>query len=116
MKRSCGKKSPWKDLNIDESLTRKREFEKYLATCADCIHARLRAHATNVGAGAVGAQPGKQLVADVALDTHGARVDAKDVRAALKVGQPELHLAVQPPRTQEGGVECVRTVVSGGAR
>jgi hypothetical protein len=76
----------------------------------DGKHARLGAHATDLRARRVGAQPRQQFESDVALDAHGPRVDLEDVRAPLQVGQPELHLPVETAGPHQGGVESVGPV------
>eukprot|EP01047_Picozoa_sp_COSAG01_P084959 COSAG01_NODE_18461_length_1074_cov_1.683077_1_plen_105_part_00 len=54
-----------------------------LAPGTDREHACFRAHASNVCARVVGAEPCKKFEADVALTVHCARVDFEDLRAPL---------------------------------
>jgi len=81
-----------------------------LAPGPDRVHPGLGAHGPDVGARRVGAEPREQLEADVALAAHRPGVDLEDLRAALRVGQAELDLAVEPAGPQQGGVERVGPV------
>ena len=64
----------------------------------DGEHAGLRADAPDLGPGAVGTQPGQQLVPDVLLHAHGPRVDLEDVGSAVQVRERELHLRFNNPK------------------
>mmetsp|Transcript_8389 Transcript_8389/g.28756 ORF Transcript_8389/g.28756 Transcript_8389/m.28756 type:complete len:402 (-) Transcript_8389:352-1557(-) len=76
----------------------------------DGEHPRLCAHGPDLRARRVWAKPREKLKPDAPLDVHGPRVDVEDLRPGLQVGQPELHLPVQPPGPEQRGVQGVRSV------
>mmetsp|Transcript_71849 Transcript_71849/g.150117 ORF Transcript_71849/g.150117 Transcript_71849/m.150117 type:complete len:311 (-) Transcript_71849:782-1714(-) len=81
-----------------------------LPACADRVHPRLSTHRAKVGTRAVRAQPREQLEADVAVAVHVRRVDLEDLRPPLEVRNAKLDAAVHAARTQQRGVQSVRTV------
>mmetsp|Transcript_46775 Transcript_46775/g.105792 ORF Transcript_46775/g.105792 Transcript_46775/m.105792 type:complete len:217 (-) Transcript_46775:851-1501(-) len=76
----------------------------------DGEHAGLGAHAPELGARGVGAEAREELVPDVPVHRHGLGVDLEDVRAALEVGEAELHLAVEAAGAEQRRVEGVGAV------
>src|SRR5690606_783146 len=87
-------------------------FGDGLAARADSEHTRFCTDGSELSAGGIGAQTSKEIESDVLVHRHGAGGDSENVRTAIEVGKAEFNLSIQTARTQQCGVERVRTVGS----
>ena len=74
------------------------------------VHARLRAHRTNLRTTRVRAQTREQLETDVLVHAHRLGVDQENLRAALELGEAELDLAIETAGAKQRGVQRIRTI------
>ena len=97
-------------LDIFSSFTFKlitRAKASYFTASANSKHAGLCTHTADLGTRAIRTQAREQLIANVALDAHGARVYFEDVCAPFQVRKTELDLAIEAPGTQQCRIERV---------